>query len=83
MTDNIKTLKPATVLPDPNVIAVAEEAMRLAKSGELRNIAVAGSCMGSEYYHNSVCDSRIELVGLLEAVKHGLLFSAAIREREL
>lgn len=70
---NVKTLTPATVAPDQDVIAICKAALEKAESGELRDVAIVGSILGNEIYFGYSAPDGIGLAGMLQYSSHRIL----------
>jgi len=70
MTDNVKTLKPATLQPVPQLVSLLEGMLELAKSGEMRDIALAATLSENRYHTAIETGDLITTMGLLSAALH-------------
>ncbi|MGB0855388.1 MAG: hypothetical protein ACPGSI_18975 [Pikeienuella sp.] len=71
MTEVVK-LKNANENPDEDVVRELENALRLAKSGDLRSVALVGTLTGGENLTAYATDDAPEAIGLLEYLKFTL-----------
>lgn len=51
--------------PDETVVQALEHALKLAQSGELRSVVIAGDLVGNRTYTNFVTHDLLTLMGML------------------
>lgn len=77
MSDTIP-FTPATAKPDPDVIEALEEALALAKSGELRTVALVGELAGLRTFTTFTMQDMQRQIGAVSFLHHTL----CARQRE-
>lgn len=70
MTDNIKTLTPATMQPAADVVELLENLLARAKTGEVRDVVIAATLSENRYHTALKTDNLITSMGLLTAALH-------------
>lgn len=73
MTD-IQHIKKVGIEPDQEVIRALEEALALAKKGNLRSVIVAGNMTAHQTYSNYVTDDLVDTIGMVAYLQHRLCF---------
>lgn len=68
MSAEVKKLTLVKDEPDQGVVEVLEECLELAKSGELRSVAVVGDTRGNMIFRHCAFEDRIRLLGHLTMV---------------
>ena len=72
-------IKPVKMRPNEDVVAELEDALDLARKGEIRNVAIVSEMsFGDGTFTSWGLENNMVLLGLLERVKHRIL--AAIDE---
>lgn len=72
-SDKVTTLKTVNTQPDPDVVLYLEDALKLAKTGQLREVAIFGSLVGGTFYEAFSIEDQFALVGHLERLKFRIL----------
>ena len=70
---SITKLEVAAEKPDQETIAVLEDALELAKRGELFDLVLCGRVGGGRIYSNFVNVDMLNSVGMLEFLKHRIM----------
>ena len=60
-------------LPNPDTIGVLEEALDMAKRGELQTVMIVGSLKNGNTFRSHSIQDRLTVVGQLELAKNYLL----------
>ena len=68
----IKRLKNINEEPDEDVVAQLEEALEMAKSGQIRSIVIAASLTGHATYTSYATRNTQESIGLVGYLHHTL-----------
>ncbi len=77
MSDNkIAELKPLSSQPDQNVISALEDALEVARKGDMRDVAIFGTLTGNDMYRSASFNDAQALLGALslieDSIKRGL-----------
>lgn len=59
----VATLRPATIEPRQVVVAALEEALALARAGELRSVVISGSLIGNQFWTKAEFEDGTKLLG--------------------
>lgn len=78
---NVASLKNKNDEPDEKVVAELEHLLSLAKSGELRSIAVVGSLTGNAVQSSWVTSNAPAMIGQIELLKYRLIRSMPVVDR--
>ena len=69
---NVQRLEDANSKPEQKVIDALEEALAMAKSGEMRSVVITGDLIGNEWYSNAKFIDGLVLLGHLDIAKQAV-----------
>lgn len=72
---SVQKLKAVTTEADTDVVARLENALMLAKSGQLRSVAIVGELTGNDMYTSLETKDFIPLLGMLAYLQHRIAFT--------
>lgn len=73
MKENVQKLAPVSLAPNTEVIKTLEQALDMAKAGELRDCAVIGTTLANSFWFQHATENRILLAGHILFIQARLL----------
>lgn len=68
----LQKLQDANSKPNQDVIAALEDALDLARSGEMRSVVITGDLIGNEWYSNAKFLDGLVMLGHLDIAKQAV-----------